>query len=187
MLPIRRVWLSCMHLMHYLLRVPGEVMMILMSVILGTHEHASEAGGPSQVSRHVKSHVARGDAGALSCQERVWHRGACGDVGALTCWGGGLEPWDKRRHQSPPSLGDGPGATGHVVTLEPSWEAGSSTTGHVVTLEPSRAGRWVWLRGTRGDARAVPCWEVGSGATGHVVTLEPSRVGRQGLVLWDST
>jgi hypothetical protein len=34
-----------------LLRVPGEVMMSLMSGPLGTCGHASEAGGPDRVSR----------------------------------------------------------------------------------------------------------------------------------------
>jgi hypothetical protein len=51
MLPIRCVWLSCMHLMHCLLRVSGKVMMSLMSGILGRHGHFSEAGGPNRVSR----------------------------------------------------------------------------------------------------------------------------------------
>jgi hypothetical protein len=51
MLPIRRVWLSYMHLMRYLLRMSGKVMMGLMSGVLRTHRHASEAGGPDRVSR----------------------------------------------------------------------------------------------------------------------------------------
>jgi hypothetical protein len=51
MLPIRHIWLSCMHLMHCLLPVPDEVMMRLMSGILRTHGHASEAGGSDRVSR----------------------------------------------------------------------------------------------------------------------------------------
>jgi hypothetical protein len=37
--------------MRYLLRVPGEIMMSLMSGALGTCGHASEAGGPDRVSR----------------------------------------------------------------------------------------------------------------------------------------
>jgi hypothetical protein len=51
MLPIRHIWLSCMHLMRYLLCVPGEVMMSPMSGVLGMHGHTSEAGEPSQVGR----------------------------------------------------------------------------------------------------------------------------------------
>jgi hypothetical protein len=54
MLPIHRVWLSCTHLMCCLLHVPGEVMMSLMSGILGTYGHTSEASGPNQVSRSAK-------------------------------------------------------------------------------------------------------------------------------------
>jgi hypothetical protein len=51
MLHIRHVWMSCTHLMRCLLHVSSEIMMILMSGILGTHDHASEAGGPIRVSR----------------------------------------------------------------------------------------------------------------------------------------
>jgi hypothetical protein len=81
-----------MHLMCYLLHVLGEVMMSLLSGILGTHGHASETGGPGQVSRpaeyspfpcgpwDAESHVAHGDARALPCREA------------------GLEPWDTWRH-----------------------------------------------------------------------------------------
>jgi hypothetical protein len=60
------VSMSCTHLMHCLLRVPGEAMMSLVSGALGMHGHASEA----------ERHGTRGDARALP------HREA------------GLEPWD---------------------------------------------------------------------------------------------
>jgi hypothetical protein len=51
MLPIRRVWLSYMYLLRYLLRMSGKVMMGLMSDVLRMHRHASEASGPDRVSR----------------------------------------------------------------------------------------------------------------------------------------
>jgi hypothetical protein len=51
MLPICHVWLSCMYLMRCLLHVPSEVMMSLISGPLGMCGHASEEGGPDQVSR----------------------------------------------------------------------------------------------------------------------------------------
>jgi hypothetical protein len=51
MLHIHLAWLSCTHLMHCLLRVPDEVMMSLMSDVLGMHEHASEVGGFGRVSK----------------------------------------------------------------------------------------------------------------------------------------
>jgi hypothetical protein len=47
MLSIHHVWLSCMYLMCYLLRVPGVVMMSLMSSISETHRHDSKAGRPN--------------------------------------------------------------------------------------------------------------------------------------------
>jgi hypothetical protein len=51
MLPICRIWLTCTHLMCCVLHVLGEVMISLMSGVLGMHMHASEAGGPNQVFR----------------------------------------------------------------------------------------------------------------------------------------
>jgi hypothetical protein len=48
------IWLSCTHLMRCLLRVPGEVMMSLMSGVLGKHGHTSEAGGLDRVSRSAE-------------------------------------------------------------------------------------------------------------------------------------
>jgi hypothetical protein len=80
-----------MHLIRCLLQVPGEPIMSLMSGALGMHGHASEA----------ESHRARGDDRALL------HREA------------GLETQDTWRHRSPSLLGGGPGATGHMATLEP--------------------------------------------------------------------
>jgi hypothetical protein len=47
MLLIRHVWLPCTHLMRFLLCVSDEVMMSLMSGVLGTHGHTSEVGGLS--------------------------------------------------------------------------------------------------------------------------------------------
>jgi hypothetical protein len=51
MLHIHLAWLSCTHLMHCLLHVSDEVMMSLMSDVLGTHEHTSEVGGSGRVSK----------------------------------------------------------------------------------------------------------------------------------------
>jgi hypothetical protein len=51
MLPICHVWLPYTHLMRCLLCVPGEVMMSLMSDIMGIHRHDSKVGGPCRVSR----------------------------------------------------------------------------------------------------------------------------------------
>jgi hypothetical protein len=51
MLPIHHIWLSYTHLMLCLLRVAGEVMMRLMSSVLGMHGHASKACGSGRVSR----------------------------------------------------------------------------------------------------------------------------------------
>jgi hypothetical protein len=96
MLPICHVWLSCTHLMRCLLHVPSEVMMIMMSGVLGMHKHASEAGGPGRVSRHVKSHVATsepsrvesgsGTAGHVATSEPSRDPFVSDDIGALRSW-----------------------------------------------------------------------------------------------------
>jgi hypothetical protein len=97
--------------------------------------------------------------------------------------------WDMWRHQSPLSSGGEPGAMGHVATSEPSCAGrqGLATWGTWQRRRPPVSGGGVWLRGTRGDARALPCREVRSGAIGNLVTPEPSCAGRRGLAPWDST
>jgi hypothetical protein len=74
--------------MRCLLHVPGEVMMSLMSGILGTHGHASEVGGPSRVSRPAEYfHFVCGPQPAESYV-------ACGDARDLPHQEAGLEPRD---------------------------------------------------------------------------------------------
>jgi hypothetical protein len=90
--------LSHMHLMSYLLYVPSEAMMSLISGILGTHGHTRGPRATGHVvapessctRRWVWSHRIRGDTGALPC----------GGPGASVTWrrkilparGAGLEP-----------------------------------------------------------------------------------------------
>jgi hypothetical protein len=119
--------LSHTHLMRYLHRVPGEVMMGLLSSVLGMHGYARGLRATRHVAapeltrtrRRVWSHRTRGGIGALVRRGRTGSLEARGDSGALSYWVTGLVPRGTWQHRSPLLAGGAHGASGHVVTPDP--------------------------------------------------------------------